>query len=210
MKIKRISKLKTNTSGFGHIEMLLLVVAVVVIGGVGFFVYQNQNKKTASKSTAHAGGWTLLNTGILTNTKGYRNTVKLYACAQASVWGNTPIWIIKSGYTSSDIHYVINAYEEISPGGYGLPTTKPQQQHNAAIGSSWYIMPDLIINHANRDMAGMRVDMGGNQLISYIGGNSGLITLGSVHQPGFGGFGNPLYVSFFGDQSPTPRAISAC
>jgi uncharacterized protein (UPF0333 family) len=60
MNIKRTNKLKTNTSGFGHIEMLLLVVAVVVIGGVGFFVYQNQNKKTASKSTAHAGGYTPL------------------------------------------------------------------------------------------------------------------------------------------------------
>jgi hypothetical protein len=60
MKIKRTNKLKTNTSGFGHIEMLLLVVAVVVIGGVGFFVYNNSNKKTASKSTAHAGGYTKL------------------------------------------------------------------------------------------------------------------------------------------------------
>jgi hypothetical protein len=40
--------------------MLLLVVAVVVIGGVGFFVYNNSNKKTASKSTAHAGGYTTL------------------------------------------------------------------------------------------------------------------------------------------------------
>jgi len=60
MKIKRTNKLKTNSSGFGHIEMLLLVVAVVVIGGVGFFVYNNSNKKTASKSTAHAGGYTTL------------------------------------------------------------------------------------------------------------------------------------------------------
>jgi len=62
MNIKRTNKLKTNSSGFGHIEMLLLVVAVVVIGGVGFFVYQNQNKKTASKSTAHAGGYTIIGT----------------------------------------------------------------------------------------------------------------------------------------------------
>ena len=57
MNIKRTNKLKRNTSGYGHIEMLLLVVAVVVIGGVGFFVYQNQNNKTAK---AHAGGYTTL------------------------------------------------------------------------------------------------------------------------------------------------------
>ena len=69
MNIKRTNKLKTNTSGFGHIEMLLLVVAVVVIGGVGFFVYNNSNKKTASKSTAHAGGYTTLTSdhGITTS-----------------------------------------------------------------------------------------------------------------------------------------------
>ena len=63
MNIKRTNKLKTNTSGFGHIEMLLLVVAVVVIGGVGFFVYQNNNKKAAPKITAHAGGWTQIDKG---------------------------------------------------------------------------------------------------------------------------------------------------
>ncbi len=63
MNIKRTNKLKTNTSGFGHIEMLLLVLAVVVIGGVGFFVYNNSNKKTASKSTAHAGGYTTVKYG---------------------------------------------------------------------------------------------------------------------------------------------------
>ena len=54
MKINKTNKLKTNTSGFGHLEMLLLVVAVVVIAGVGFFVYQNHNKKTTK---AHAGSW---------------------------------------------------------------------------------------------------------------------------------------------------------
>ena len=69
MNIKRTNKLKTNSSGFGHIEMLLLVVAVVVIGGVGFFVYNNSNKKTATKSTAHAGGYTTLGStyGITTS-----------------------------------------------------------------------------------------------------------------------------------------------
>ena len=55
MKINKTNKLKTNTSGFGHIETLLIVVAVVVIAGVGFFVYQNHNKKTTK---AHAAGWT--------------------------------------------------------------------------------------------------------------------------------------------------------
>jgi hypothetical protein len=61
MKIK--SKLKNNNKGFGHIEILLVIVAVVIIGAVGFFVYQNHNKKTATKSIAHAGGWTPIDKG---------------------------------------------------------------------------------------------------------------------------------------------------
>ena len=61
--MKITNKLKNNNKGFGHIEMLLVIVAVVIIGAVGFFVYQNHNKKTATKSTAHAGGWTQIDTG---------------------------------------------------------------------------------------------------------------------------------------------------
>ena len=90
MKIKRTNKLKTNSSGFGHIEMLLLVVAVVVIGGVGFFVYQNHNKKTATKSTAHAGGWTPLT---------FMSGVAIYGCWNGQ-WGN---------YSEAKISYVKQA-----------------------------------------------------------------------------------------------------
>ena len=91
MKIKRTNKLKTNSSGFGHIEMLLLVVAVVVIGGVGFFVYNNSNKKTASKSTAHAGGYTTL---------GSSNGVTASACkTYNSVYGG--IYTVKVLFTKA-------------------------------------------------------------------------------------------------------------
>jgi len=91
MNIKRTNKLKTNSSGFGHIEMLLLVVAVVVIGGVGFFVYQNQNKKTASKSTAHAGGYTKL---------GSSNGITVSACkTYNSVYGG--IYTVKVLFTKA-------------------------------------------------------------------------------------------------------------
>ena len=89
MNIKRTNKLKTNSSGFGHIEMLLLVVAVVVIGGVGFFVYNNSNKKTASKATAHAGGYTKV---------GSANGVTISACQTwNSAWGG--IYTVKVLFT---------------------------------------------------------------------------------------------------------------
>jgi hypothetical protein len=59
--------------------MLLLVVAVVVIGCVGFFVYNNSNKKTASKATAHAGGYTTL---------GSSSGVTVSACkTYTNIWG---------------------------------------------------------------------------------------------------------------------------
>ncbi len=106
MKIKRTNKLKTNTSGFGHIEMLLLVVAVVVIGGVGFFVYQNQNKKTASKATAHAGGYTQLSGAWNTN------KITVSACkTYTNIWGG--IYSVKVLFTkaASTPAYTYIAYD---------------------------------------------------------------------------------------------------
>jgi hypothetical protein len=113
MNIKRTNKLKTNSSGFGHIEMLLLVVAVVVIGGVGFFVYNNSNKKTASKATAHAGGYTYLysNYGITTS------ACKTYN----SAWGGfyaVKVLITKAATTPAykydvfDVNGITSAYSQ--------------------------------------------------------------------------------------------------
>ena len=113
MNIKRTNKLKTNSSGFGHIEMLLLVVAVVVIGGVGFFVYNNSNKKTASKATAHAGGYTTL---------GLSSGITASACkTYTNIWGgiysvkvlitknvNTPAY----WYDVSDINGITQTYSQ--------------------------------------------------------------------------------------------------
>ena len=113
MNIKRTNKLKTNSSGFGHIEMLLLVVAVVVIGGVGFFVYNNSNKKTASKSTAHAGGYTTL---------GSTNGITASACkTYTNIWGgiySVKVLITKKATTPAytydvlDINGITNAISQ--------------------------------------------------------------------------------------------------
>ncbi|HUD06118.1 MAG TPA: hypothetical protein VMR18_04370 [Candidatus Saccharimonadales bacterium] len=51
MKIPRRTKL--NSKGFGHVELLLVVVLVVALAGVGYFVYQH-DKKTV---TVHAGSY---------------------------------------------------------------------------------------------------------------------------------------------------------
>jgi len=52
MKIKITNKLKTNNKGFGHLETLLIIVAIGAIVGVGLFVLQSNTNKIKNK--AHA------------------------------------------------------------------------------------------------------------------------------------------------------------
>ena len=52
MKIKSTNKLKTNNKGFGHLETLLIIVAIGAIVGVGLFVLQSNTNKIKNK--AHA------------------------------------------------------------------------------------------------------------------------------------------------------------
>ncbi len=184
MNIKRTNKLKTNTSGFGHIEMLLLVVAVVVIGGVGFFVYQNQNKKT---SKALAGSWALLGTQNINN-----STVNLFACAQYTPWGSTPAWTIKEAMAQSNQYAKIELYSGVVP-GTGGPYT---QYFDKTVNGSFYFLPDKLINPKNLDSV---LFSAGNpksrEIVSYFGGDPKLTG------PGYGAFGNPLYGSIYNQSS---------
>ena len=133
MNIKRTNKLKTNSSGFGHIEMLLLVVAVVVIGGVGFFVYQNQNKKTASKSTAHAGGWNYGYIGTATNGYyGVTYTVKACRILQATGFGK--LWSINTLAAISPANATVASHSGV--------VVNVSEQHNASGGYT----PQSVIN----------------------------------------------------------------
>jgi hypothetical protein len=187
MKIKRTNKLKTNSSGFGHIEMLLLVVAVVVIGGVGFFVYQNHNKKT---SKALAGSWALLGTQNINN-----STVNLFACAQYTPFGSTPAWTIKLAMTQSNPNANITLNSDVYTGS----THDVVQVFDKTVNGSFYFLPDKLINPKNLDRVFFDA-VGSNSLgiVSYIGGDP---KLGS---PGFGAFGNPLYsTSYFSKSSGT-------
>ena len=141
--MKITNKLKTNTSGFGHIEMLLIVVAVVVIGGVGFFVYQNHNKKTATKSTAHAGAWTNLGLSNLVYGNGKVATeVSVFACASPIKSGNTiSSWKVDWGYTSSNPSVVLD-YGSFVINDNSL---NQSQRTNGFTSGSWYITPAKIL-----------------------------------------------------------------
>jgi len=177
MKIKRNNILKTNASGFGHIEMLLIVVAVVVIGGVGFFVYQNQNKKT---SKALAGSWALLGTQVLNN-----STVNLLACAQYTPFGSTPAWTIKEAMTQSNPNANIHLASHVNPGS----TIDVVQYFDKTVNGSFYFLPDKLINPKNLDRVSFEAS-GSKSLgiLSNIGGDPKIF-------PGFGAFGNPLYAT---------------
>jgi competence protein ComGC len=41
---------KINSKGFGHVEMLLVVIVIVLVGAVGYFVY-NRSKSHSSTTT---------------------------------------------------------------------------------------------------------------------------------------------------------------
>ena len=47
---------KLNNKGFGHLELLLVIVVVALVAGTGFFVYQHHKKH----DIAHAGSYTPL------------------------------------------------------------------------------------------------------------------------------------------------------
>ncbi|HEY4963749.1 MAG TPA: hypothetical protein VIH90_03580 [Candidatus Saccharimonadales bacterium] len=50
--MKLLNRLKLNSKGFGHVEILAFLVVFVAIGGLGYYVY--------NKNIAHAGSWTPL------------------------------------------------------------------------------------------------------------------------------------------------------
>ena len=191
MNIKRTNKLKTNSSGFGHIEMLLIVVAVVVIAGVGFFVYQNHNKKT---SKALAGSWALLGTQNINN-----STVNLFACAQYTPFGSTPAWTIKEAMAQSK-----NAKIELYSSVLAIDGTIVQP-FDKTVNGSFYFLPDKLINPKNLDEVSFVAGIPKSREIgSYFGGDP------KTSGPGYGAFGNPLYNSYYSGINGPKGALPSC
>jgi uncharacterized protein (UPF0333 family) len=50
--MKALKKLKLNSKGFSHVELLLVIVVVVAIAGVGVFVYKHDHKTTTTSKVA--------------------------------------------------------------------------------------------------------------------------------------------------------------
>lgn len=75
MKLKKL-----NIKGFSHVELFVLVVAVVAISSVGYYVAKNRN-------TSHAGSWQLLASQSTATVTG-----NVYACVQKV---SSTSWIVK-------------------------------------------------------------------------------------------------------------------
>lgn len=63
-----------NTSGFGHLVLLIALVVVVAVGGVGYAVYRNQQKAHATNYAAIMTGGPSFPGGSITACKTYTAT----------------------------------------------------------------------------------------------------------------------------------------
>jgi len=68
-------RIRLNSRGFSHVELLVVVVLVVAVALTGVFVYKHDNKS----GTAHAGSWTYLGS---TSNDSLGVTISAYACLQ--------------------------------------------------------------------------------------------------------------------------------
>ncbi len=90
--MKILNKIKNNSKGFAHLELIVIVVVVAVIAGAGYFVYQHHKKATVS----HASGYSSLFSAFGFNINACQNyssafngtyTVKVYFIQPASITG---------------------------------------------------------------------------------------------------------------------------
>lgn len=135
---------KLNNKGFGHLELIVIIVAVALIAGVGFFVYQNHS--STKKTTAHAGGWTNIGSANLTYFNGnFATRVSIIACASPVKWGNTPGWKVDWGYTSSNPSALIGNVSYFSNG------TTTGEYTTTSNSGNWYITPSKLLPENNSD-----------------------------------------------------------
>lgn len=83
--MKLFKKLKLNSKGFSHVELLIVVVLVLAMGGVGYLVYREDH----TSSTAHAGSWLSVGT-IKSDVTGDKTAINVFACKQkytSTNWG---------------------------------------------------------------------------------------------------------------------------
>ena len=90
MKINK-TKLKNNSSGFGHFELILGALVVAIIGVVGYTVYINHNSSTATATATTKAvnkGWHIIGNYVSSYPSSQNSTnwdissVNIFACKQ--------------------------------------------------------------------------------------------------------------------------------
>ena len=81
--------LKKNQSGFGAVELVLVLVIVILLGVVGWFVYKNHNKTTNSSTTTSSTPTTTSKTTTVQpakQTKTYADSIAGYSFEYPKDW----------------------------------------------------------------------------------------------------------------------------
>jgi hypothetical protein len=140
-----IKSLKKDNRGFGHIELVVVVLVIAAVAASGFFVYQHQKKHVI----AHAGSWTPVGTINLGNP---RITYTGYACKQAIITNTQPpSWKIKGLVTASGSVIVANGDENLvnlwanSSSTWSSFTTITAKSTTSKFGSSTSVYNHVII-----------------------------------------------------------------
>jgi hypothetical protein len=114
-----LKSLKRDSKGFGYIELIVILLVVVVIAGIGFFVYKN-------KTTAHAGSWTKIGSlDTLWPSPQGRAVETLYACvAPAPIGVNLGFQQVNVMATANSIAQTINLGVVIPTNSSNTPVAK--------------------------------------------------------------------------------------
>ena len=131
---------KLNSKGFGHLELLIVIVVVALVAGTGFFVYQHHKKH----DVAHAGSWTYIGAAYYLNQK---PDITYYACKEpvTTVFGN--LWLIKGLQIGSKNNPLQPSTMQDGGSPNGLPNianaSPPSGWFYGVASSQFYVNPNV-------------------------------------------------------------------
>ncbi len=122
-----MGKLKNNQDGFGTLELILILVIVVLIGVVGWFVYdRNQNKSSQNTSTtATTTPKTTTSTNIAPTSTKFSLQTKLTSHSKAFSFYIPDGWIVTNDNTLDYGHAIGLENLTYKKGSKGIVLNKP-------------------------------------------------------------------------------------
>ncbi|HUC95725.1 MAG TPA: hypothetical protein VMR76_02070 [Candidatus Saccharimonadia bacterium] len=100
---------KLSSKGFSHVELTLSIFLIVILGGVGYYVWNHNYSKT----TAQAGSWTILGRGKIC-TDSSCSTFSGYYTGKACKYTNSKNILYVKGAAVADSTFPKGSYAFIS------------------------------------------------------------------------------------------------